>query len=62
MKKQEYLDQLRAALGCLPEGEIEESVAFYAEMIDDRVADGTDAPAAPSAPEPPLPPSPPTLS
>ncbi|MEC4175247.1 DUF1700 domain-containing protein [Adlercreutzia sp. R7] len=40
MNKQEYLDQLRAALGCLPESEIEESVAFYAEMIDDRVADG----------------------
>ncbi|EOS50139.1 DUF1700 domain-containing protein [Adlercreutzia caecimuris] len=40
MNKQEYLAQLRAALACLPEGEIEESVAFYTEMIDDRVADG----------------------
>lgn len=40
MNKQEYLDQLRAVLGCLPEEEIEESAAFYAEMIDDRVADG----------------------
>lgn len=40
MNKREYLDQLRAALGCLPEEEIEESLAFYAEMIDDRVADG----------------------
>ena len=40
MNKQEYLTQLRAALACLPEGEIEESVAFYTEMIDDRVADG----------------------
>ena len=40
MNKQEYLARLRAALACLPEGEIEESVAFYAEMIDDRVADG----------------------
>ncbi len=40
MNKQEYLASLRAALACLPEGEIEESVAFYAEMIDDRVADG----------------------
>lgn len=40
MNKQDYLDQLRAALGCLPEKEVEESVAFYAEMIDDRVADG----------------------
>ena len=40
MNKQEYLAQLRAALACLPEGEIEESVGFYAEMIDDRVADG----------------------
>ncbi len=40
MNKQEYLAQLRAALACLPEGEIEESVAFYTEMIDDRVAEG----------------------
>ena len=40
MNKQEYLAQLRAALACLPEGEIEESVAFYTEMIDDRDADG----------------------
>ena len=40
MNKQEYLAQLRAALACLPEGEIEESVAFYTEMIGDRVADG----------------------
>lgn len=40
MNKQEYLAQLRAALACLPEGEIEESVAFYTEMIDDRVSDG----------------------
>lgn len=40
MNKQEYLARLRAALACLPEGEIEESVAFYTEMIDDRVADG----------------------
>ena len=34
MNKQEYLAQLRAALACLPEGEIEESVAFYTEMIE----------------------------
>ena len=40
MNKQEYHARLRAALACLPEGEIEESVAFYTEMIDDRVADG----------------------
>lgn len=40
MNKQEYLDQLRAALGCLPEEEVEESAAFYVEMIDDRMADG----------------------
>lgn len=40
MNKQEYLAQLRAALACLPEGEIEESVAFYTEMIDDRIVDG----------------------
>lgn len=40
MNKQEYLGQLRAALACLPEDEIAESVAFYEEMIDDRMADG----------------------
>lgn len=40
MNKQEYLGKLREALACLPDDEIDESVAFYAEMIDDRMADG----------------------
>lgn len=40
MNKQEYLGKLREALACLPEDEIEGSTAFYAEMIDDRMADG----------------------
>ncbi|MEC4293935.1 HAAS signaling domain-containing protein [Adlercreutzia shanghongiae] len=38
MNRQEYLGKLREALACLPDGEIDESVAFYAEMIDDRMA------------------------
>ncbi|MEC4184429.1 DUF1700 domain-containing protein [Adlercreutzia sp. R21] len=40
MNKQEYLGKLREALACLSDDEIDESVAFYAEMIDDRMADG----------------------
>ncbi len=33
-------DALRRALGKLPSYEVEQSIAFYAEMIDDRVEDG----------------------
>jgi uncharacterized membrane protein len=36
----EFLAQLRAALSRLPQAEIEQSLAFYAEIIDDRIEDG----------------------
>ena len=40
MNKTEFLDALRHALGKLPSNEVEQSIAFYAEMIDDRIEDG----------------------
>lgn len=40
MTKQEFLDKLRAGLVGLPSQDIEERLAFYAEMIDDRMEDG----------------------
>ena len=40
MNKTEFLDALRHALGKLPSYEVEQSIAFYAEMIDDRIEDG----------------------
>lgn len=40
MKKLEFLSLLRSRLSCLPPEEREERLAFYNEMIDDRVEDG----------------------
>jgi len=40
VKKQECLDQLRASLAGLPERDVEERIAFYNEMIDDRIEEG----------------------
>jgi len=40
MLKQEFLDKLRASLSGLPAQELEERLAFYGEMIDDRMEDG----------------------
>ena len=40
MNKVEFLQQLGAALGKLPQYEIDQSLAFYAEMIDDRIEEG----------------------
>lgn len=40
MNKAGFLEQLRVALGKLPQYEIDQSLAFYAEMIDDRIEDG----------------------
>lgn len=40
MNKTEFLTALRRALGKLPSYEVEQSIAFYAEMIDDRIEDG----------------------
>jgi uncharacterized membrane protein len=40
MDKSEFLTQLRVALDRLPAYETDQLLAFYAEMIDDRVEDG----------------------
>ena len=40
MGKAEFLDALRSSLAGLPQAEIEERIAFYNEMIDDRIEDG----------------------
>ena len=40
MNKEGFLAALRAALAGLPREEIDERLAFYAEMIDDRVEEG----------------------
>ena len=49
MYKQEFLDRLRADLSGLPKQELEERLAFYAEMIDDRVEEGYEEEEAVSA-------------
>ncbi len=40
MNKTEFSTALRRALGKLPSYEVEQSIAFYEEMIDDRMEDG----------------------
>lgn len=40
MSKQEFLAQLRKGLSGLPQADIEEHLAFYSEMIDDRMEEG----------------------
>lgn len=40
MNKQEFLSQLRKGLQGLSQDDIEERLAFYSEMIDDRIEDG----------------------
>lgn len=40
MTKAEFLAELRTAISGLPEADIEKSLDFYSEMIDDRVEDG----------------------
>ena len=40
MDKRTFLDGLRAALVSLPASEIDKTVAYYEEMIDDRIEDG----------------------
>ena len=40
MYKQEFLRQLENALSGLPKEDIEGHLAFYSEMIDDRIEDG----------------------
>jgi len=40
MNKQEFIEKLREGLSGLPQADIEERVAFYGEMIDDRMEEG----------------------
>ena len=40
MSKQEFLVQLRKGLSGLPKEDVEERLAFYSEMIDDRMEEG----------------------
>ncbi|MBQ7541771.1 MAG: DUF1700 domain-containing protein [Clostridia bacterium] len=40
MNKQEFLDELRKGLSCLPPDDAQERLAFYGEMIDDRIEEG----------------------
>ena len=40
MRKQEFLGQLRKGLATLPPNDIAEHLAFYNEMIDDRMEEG----------------------
>lgn len=40
MTKQEFLLRIRNGLAALPKEDIEKSVEYYREMIDDRMEDG----------------------
>ena len=40
MSKQEFLNELQNALCGLPKDDIQKSLDFYSEMIDDRIEDG----------------------
>lgn len=40
MNKLEFTEALRAKIAGLPEKDIDERIAFYCEMIDDRIEDG----------------------
>ncbi len=40
MNKQEFLTKLRDGLSGLPQSDVEERLAFYSEMIDDRMEEG----------------------
>lgn len=40
MTKQEFLKQLEKALGALPKNEIDKSLLYYSEIIDDSIEEG----------------------
>ena len=46
MNKQEFLTELRQGLSGLPQNDIEERLAFYGEMLDDRIEEGLSEDAA----------------
>ena len=41
MTKHEFVSKLKDALSGLPQGDAAERIAFYVEIIDDRIEDGT---------------------
>ena len=41
MSKQEFLTELQKGLAGLPKDDIEERLAFYSEMIEDRIEEGS---------------------
>ena len=49
MTKSEFLEELKCRLSELPDYEIEKTVSFYAECIDDRIEEGMTEEAAVSA-------------
>lgn len=40
MLKEEFLAQLRGGLAGLPQEDLEERLAFYSELLDDRMEEG----------------------
>lgn len=52
MTKQIFLDALRAALASLPVAEIEKTLAYYEEMLNDRIEEGMSEEAAVASMEP----------
>lgn len=40
MKKQEFMEKLKASLWAMPEGDRQRSMDYYGEMIDDRMEEG----------------------
>lgn len=42
MTKQEFIDEIKSRLNGIPEEEIQKSLDYYSEMIDDRIEDGMD--------------------
>jgi len=52
MRKAEFLNELEAGLVGLPKEDVEERLAFYSEMIDDRMEEGLteEAPVAAAGP------------
>ena len=40
MKREEFIEALKLALNNLPEQEIQSSLAYFNEMIDDRIDEG----------------------
>ena len=40
MNKQQFTDRLKRKLSDLPASEINDRVAFYSEMIDDKIEEG----------------------